>query len=608
MRSLRLQNLFGQLSARSQRSRQRTKLQWRPQVETMEGRMLMSTLYYNANNGVLTYAASATDPAIDLTISAGSSVTQSGVPNTIYLFTESGPGVSISPATNPVISVSSQAAQAQQDGSPITAIDVVLNNNGGAVTVDQNMTSPNTNVDVPMVVTGQFTGQGAKAVLNVIDTGRLLSSGNDISSTSIAQFFETGAGVYTPIIAHTNITYSGMSSVTVNDSTGADFYVVSTAEYTPLTLIGAGLSGVDNFTVGNDYGYYGGNNPTNFYRSTLDGIRASVTIDGGPYDTLTIDDRESTAATNTYTLDSNMLGSNTLKRLDYPAPATAEIDYKGMKSVEVDGGSVNDVFYVQHIETPTKLVGGIGGAQFGMNDDTGRSLLTLVGKSGHDWLNYNSYTGPSGDAVYVNLNPATLFATGTTSISGINNVLGSPGTGGDVLEGGPGNNILVADGTGTGFINQVYGGSGNDVLIAATGGTGTDYLQAGAGYDLMIGGTTIYDLNVTHLSAIMDDWAQVNSPSRFNDFYSSYYPPSGTGLYGTGVGFFKGHSTYALDLTTVLPHSGTNYIRLVNPQTNQPYGQGDWVFSKDYLTTSQLPPYDVIYGNPNLLPNIWTKI
>jgi len=54
MRSLRLHNLFGQLSDRSERSRRRTKLQRRPQVEAMEGRMLLSTLSLNTNTGVLT--------------------------------------------------------------------------------------------------------------------------------------------------------------------------------------------------------------------------------------------------------------------------------------------------------------------------------------------------------------------------------------------------------------------------------------------------------------------------------------------------------------------------------------------------------------------------
>ena len=480
----------------------------------MEGRTLLSTLMLNTNGtgaytGVLTYQAVGNDK-LDLTISASN--TGIGHGNTLYLFQESGPGVTLTP-TYPVYLLPgpTQTAEVGKEGVNwrITEIDVDLGMNGGTVNVD----SVN---GVPIVINGQdINGKGASAALNVNDT----SSGSiayDISSTSISTSFGG------------NITYSGMSSVTVNDeSSNSDvvFSVVSTAQYTPVTLSNGGSGDSDTFTVGNDYGYFGSTTPpSNPYESTLDGIRATVTIDGGPADSVNIDDTLSTH-TNTYSV-----GSGMVVRTDYrTSTPPARIYYKGIGTyglVTVDGGPVSDVFYAMNITAPTSLVGGAGGTTFGMFDASGMNPLhplSLEGQSGHDWLNYNSYVGPHGNAVTVNLMAGTATGTAPISampaISGIANVLGSPGPGSDVLYGGPGNNVLVGGSTST---NVLVGGTGDDVMI---GGAGTDILIAGGGYDLMIAGTTIYDYNLYQLTAIGTKWDLVNSAQSFQTAYTDFSSP-----------------------------------------------------------------------------------
>jgi hypothetical protein len=53
--------------------------------------------------------------------------------------------------------------------------------------------------------------------------------------------------------------------------------------------------------------------------------------------------------------------------------------------------------------------------------------------------------------------------------------------------------------------DQLEGGSGNDILIA---GSGKSHLQGKEGDDILIAGTTEFDNNLPALMAILDEWSR----------------------------------------------------------------------------------------------------
>ncbi|MSR54390.1 MAG: hypothetical protein EXS09_14025, partial [Gemmataceae bacterium] len=93
----------------------------------------------------------------------------------------------------------------------------------------------------------------------------------------------------------------------------------------------------------------------------------------------------------------------------------------------------------------------------------------------------------------------------------------------DRLIGGKGNNLL---GGGSGN-DKLTGGTGRDVLI---GGAGSDKLAGGGstGEDLLIGGSTSFDTDLTGLTNIFNEW---NSTSIYEDRIA--YLQTGGGLNGT---------------------------------------------------------------------------
>jgi hypothetical protein len=536
MRSLRLQKLFGQISAPSQLSRKRTKPQWRPQVETMEGRMLLAASTLSLSGaGTLTYNEGGTAA---LTISA----VNVGVgfhPNLAYQFAEA--SSTITP-TYPAVSVNSRVADVDEIINPNPGIQSIVVN---LLSVPNNTVTVDLGASVPLTINGG--GRGSHLIVN--DQGG--GTEYDVSNNMIIA--NNGAVTINYDTMSTTSTAKGaLSTVMVNANSYASFYVSSTAAATPITLNGLGAS----FVIGE-------NSSNDSSPSTLDGIKSLLTLNGNGDGTVYFDDSGSTDATNTYSV-----GSNRLDRDDYGTPnPPAVIYYNGMASAEVNGGMVGDVFYVRNIETPITLVGGVGSAAvgvsttFGMFDASGSNPLhplTLVGQSGHDWLNYNSYVGPGSNLVTVNLANGT--ATGTTSISGINNVLGSRGPGRNYLTGGQGNNVLVGGSTGE---NILVAGKGNDVLIGGGGPNTSNQLSARGDFDLMIPGYTIYDYNLYQLDAIGNMWGAVTATTfsqTIKDFTSSIVTPG----------------YYPLNTSTVF--SNTGYDTTFVGDGTGAYGQGDLVF------------------------------
>ncbi|QDU27101.1 Bifunctional hemolysin/adenylate cyclase precursor [Anatilimnocola aggregata] len=116
-----------------------------------------------------------------------------------------------------------------------------------------------------------------------------------------------------------------------------------------------------------------------------------------------------------------------------------------------------------------------------------------------------------------------------------NDILRGEG-GNDVVDGGEGEDIILG-GVGS---DKIYGGLGRDLLI---GGLGIDALDGGGGAgneDILIGGTTAFDLDEAALLDIMAEWTSANSNiDRVNNLKD-----------GSGVAPKNNGDTY-LNLTTV---------------------------------------------------------
>jgi len=162
------------------------------------------------------------------------------------------------------------------------------------------------------------------------------------------------------------------------------------------------------------------------------------------------------------------------------------------------GGSVGNKTILL---TPADSAGDIkvkyNGTALGSYHPTGHILV--YGQAGNDIIQLKSAT--IGTTTYYITVPAFLYG-------------GS--TGNDILDarGSTANNVL----TGGGGKNTLYGGRGRDLLIA---GTGAATLNAGVRDDLLIGGSTNYDIGSTSgmtydqqlatLHAIMAEWGSADS-------------------------------------------------------------------------------------------------
>jgi Ca2+-binding RTX toxin-like protein len=127
-------------------------------------------------------------------------------------------------------------------------------------------------------------------------------------------------------------------------------------------------------------------------------------------------------------------------------------------------------------------------------------------------------TGDGNDTVYVTSNGPTFVDAGAGDDEV---VLGFPWyffdptvfTGPGVVNGGPGNDILI----GGGGDDQLDGGQGNDLL---TGGLGADLLTGGAGSDILFDGSVeLVNPFGDSLRAVLDSWAP-DDPASYADIRS----------------------------------------------------------------------------------------
>ena len=227
----------------------------------------------------------------------------------------------------------------------------------------------------------------------------------------------------------------------------------------------------------------------------------------------------------------------------------------------VTGPNAGTLGYGNYFLNIENLAGGAGQDVFNFLPG-GYLTGGINGGGGENWLDYGSLDY----IVYVDL----AVGVATDIVGGVVNVQSVIGSavGDNCLIGGAAGGVLVAHGAG----NTVIGGGGPSVLI---GGYGKNLIEAGGSDDLIIAGSTIYDYNVTALTAILAEW---QSPLSYaGRIYQLKY---GGGLNGA----------YVLDLNY------TVFVPSTPPGPRFGYGGGefqttiignaaqDWFFT-DYSTT-----------------------
>jgi hypothetical protein len=170
------------------------------------------------------------------------------------------------------------------------------------------------------------------------------------------------------------------------------------------------------------------------------------------------------------------------------------------------------------------LTGGAAGNSFVFSDGAHISG-NLDGGSGGGSLDYSAYSS----SVIVDLQTATATGVGGT-IANIQNITGGSGGGAGVY------NILVGDGG-----NTLAGGTGRRNLLIA--GSSASTLLAGDDEDILIAGTTAYDMDVASLMAIMAYW------SGTSDDYATRV-----------ANLMSGNGVPLLDATTVTGNNGGNIM------------------------------------------------
>jgi hypothetical protein len=204
----------------------------------------------------------------------------------------------------------------------------------------------------------------------------------------------------------------------------------------------------------------------------------------------------------------NFVGSQT-------APSTLIAPDANNKWI-INGANTGTLNSVDTFTGFQKLIGGAASDTFFFQQG-GSVTGTVDGTGGTNALDYSQYTGNI--IVDLALNLASLVNEGAAnSVFNIANVTGSAG-----------NDLLVGDAN----PNVLIGGTGRNILI---GGAGSDTLDASRATsdNILIGGTTDFDMKIAALNAIFAEWTRTDL--GFHDRYSDLT----TGRNGTGVPALNG--------------------------------------------------------------------
>lgn len=217
-------------------------------------------------------------------------------------------------------------------------------------------------------------------------------------------------------------------------------------------------------------------------------------------------------------------GSNTLDYSEYGSSVTVNLGNNTATNIgsiadiqNFVGGTAPNTFIGPNSPTEWTVSTANGGTVAGLSftnfenleggtSDNNFAILTggslsgqIVGGGGYNTLDYGDYTGNV--VVDLVLGDATAIAGGVSNIQ--------------TVFGGFGNSLIVGD---AGAL-QLEGGTGHNILIADTGAAS---LIGGSGDNILIGDPTIYDANLTALTAIFAEWSRTNCsfPQRLADLTS----------------------------------------------------------------------------------------
>ncbi len=268
----------------------------------------------------------------------------------------------------------------------------------------------------------------------------------------------------------------------VNGGSGNNTLIAPEATW---DITGANSGTVSGITFQNFQSLTGNGGPNDFV--LMPGGSVTGTINGGP---------------GTNTLDFSQSGAQVAVDLATDSATTVA----GFTNIEnIIGGTAPNLLIGPNTGTVWDLTGHNAGSVGGVNFTNFQNLQggtdgstfviatagsvdgSIEGGGGFNTLDYGDYTGN----VVVDL----LLGDATAIAGGVSNI--------QTVFGGFGNSLIVGD---AGAL-QLEGGTGHNILIADTGAAS---LIGGSGDNILIGDQTIYDSNLTALSAIFAEWSRTN--------------------------------------------------------------------------------------------------
>jgi hypothetical protein len=272
------------------------------------------------------------------------------------------------------------------------------------------------------------------------------------------------------------VTVSGIVSIAVDTANGDD--TVNLRSTAVPTTINTGAGGGDVVNLGSLAPATGGD---------LTGINGGVTIDDTDTSTLNMDD--SGDATGRTVLIGQAGGRTVLSILGL-SPFEFLVG-EGVSTLNFNGGNGDDTFDAGGVFGSTTLnINGGGGNDtlaFLVNPP---NLGMFDGGTGTNTIDYSEATVSSLLGVTVNLTTGT--ATHTSGIANVQNVVGSSGNDtiignnqGNIIHGGPGDDMIEAVGSTGTTGNSIFGDDGDDTIICDPG-NGPDTIDGGTGNNTVI--------------------------------------------------------------------------------------------------------------------------
>jgi Ca2+-binding RTX toxin-like protein len=380
------------------------------------------------------------------------------------------------------------ATQLDRVTLPVINYQLVSRLNFGGGSADDTYNIESTPAGVPVAISGGSHGSffnvspGAHNLDNI--RGPLSLGGNFSPNDKVVLNDQNNAALTTYTVTDSNgldtlvnrvgaspITSFVVTGVTVNGGSASNLYKVeSTSDFAPLTLVGG--AGNDLFLV----------TPAN---RNLDGVEDGLSIDGkGGTDSAILGD-QAYASDGTYTVTSTQVTrpANDVIFIGTAVPANtqATVNYAGLESLTLNGGSGSDIYKVESTAatTPVTINAGANEDAFQLSP-TANDLTTVAGKvtanggGGFDFLTVNDQSG--GVIITQGLAGPGPFPTLTKSYT-----LNATG----LTRSGPGNSAV--DFNGVEVLNILNGAGNSSLLVNAVPNIANVAFAGGGGTDTVIG-------------------------------------------------------------------------------------------------------------------------